>query len=208
MLPLLAALAVDPSPLTRRVIADNTAFVVRGLRVDDSAALTAFLAGLSDTSRRYWHGHTDHDTAAADWIEGIGRYDKLRLVTHEEHQPHHLDGVVDLSFALPEHAEGGRYARYGITLDPDRTVRFGPCVADAWQGRGLAAQLLEPTWDAVRMFHRDHVILFGGVHADNRRARRFYGRHGFVEAGASANGDGEIIDMMLRLPPRSRRRTS
>lgn len=200
MLSLLASLAVDPTPLTRRVIVAETPFVVRALRDDDADALTSFLAGLSRTSRRFWHGEAEPADAATAWIEAIGRYDKLRLVAHRPDRIAHLSGVVDLSFSLPVEAELSRYAGYGIALHEERTVRFGPCVADAWQGRGLASRLLPPTWDAVHLFDRDCVVLFGGVHADNHRARRFYQRHGFVEVGAFTNADGDSIDMMLQLP--------
>ncbi|MEV6300664.1 GNAT family N-acetyltransferase [Actinoplanes sp. NPDC051861] len=177
----------------------GTPLAVRALRDDDGVALTSFLSGLSPTSTRFWHGATSAADAAADWIEAIGRYDKLRLVAHHPDRPAEFAGVVDLSFSLPVEAELSRYAGYGITLDENRTVRFGPCVADAWQGRGLAAHLLPPAWDAARLFGRDCVVLFGGVHADNHRARRFYQRHGFTEVGAFSNTDGDCIDMMRHL---------
>jgi hypothetical protein len=59
MLSLLASLAVDPTPLIQRVIIAETPFVVRALRDDDADALTSFLAGLSGTSRRFWHGEAE-----------------------------------------------------------------------------------------------------------------------------------------------------
>ncbi|MEV4754348.1 GNAT family N-acetyltransferase [Micromonospora sp. NPDC049559] len=198
-MPSIAALAADPSPLTREVVLADTRFVVRALRAGDAVALTAFLAGLSHTSRRFWHRDVEPAAAALDWIDAIGRHDKLRLVAHRAHRTDPLAGVVDLSFSLPAEAELSRYAGYGIALDPERTVRFGPCVADAWQGRGLAAALLPPAWDAVRLLAHDRVVLFGGVRAANHRARRFYLRHGFVEVGGFTNGDGDGIDMMLDL---------
>jgi GNAT superfamily N-acetyltransferase len=198
----LAALAADPAPLTRHVTAAETPFVVRALCDDDADALVSFLAGLSATSRRFWHGEADPAESAADWIDAIGRYDKLRLVAHHPDRPGHLDGLVDLSFSLPAEAELSRYAGYGIVLHEESTVRFGPCVADAWQGSGLAARLLSPTWEAVRLVDRgrDCVVLFGGVHAENHRARRFYRRHGFAEVGAFTNADGDCVDMMRHLP--------
>jgi GNAT superfamily N-acetyltransferase len=191
----LAELAADPSALAREISVDGVPLVVRGLRADDGAALTAFLAGLSEVSRRFWHGDVDDADEAAGWIEAIGRYDKLRLVAHEPGRADRLAGVVDLSFSLPEGYEITRFAAYGIALDEDRTARFGPCVANDWQGRGLAAALLPPAWDAIRLLGRDRVVLFGGVHAGNHRARRFYARHGFVETGET---DG-IVDMMRDL---------
>ena len=175
-------------------------FTVRGLVTTDRAALTAFLAGLSTTSRRFWHRDTDPADAAADWIDAIGRSDKLRLVAHPAGAPD-LAGVVDLSFSLPDGYEITRYARYGITLDPARTARFGPCVADDWQGLGLAPALLPPTWDAVRLLGRDRVVLFGGVQTANQRALRFYLRAGFAAVGTFTGEDGDGVDMMLELPP-------
>jgi ribosomal protein S18 acetylase RimI-like enzyme len=191
----LAELAADPSPLSREVVVDGVPLVVRGLRAEDMEALTGFLAGLSDESRRFWHGDADDAEEAAGWIEAIGRYDKLRLIAHEPGHGDRLAGVVDLSFSLPEGFEITRFAGYGIELDEKRTARFGPCVADAWQGRGLAAALLPAAWDAIRLLGRDRVVLFGGVHAANHRARRFYARHGFVETGFF---DGSV-DMMRDL---------
>ncbi|WP_433789302.1 N-acetyltransferase family protein [Actinoplanes sp. CA-252034] len=177
----IAALAADPSPLTRTITVDGAGLTVRALLPGDGSALVAFLAGLSSTSRRFWHGDTSHEAAAADWIEAIGRYDKVRLVAVDGED---LAGVVDLSLSLPEGFEITRYAAHGIHLDEERTARFGPCVADAWQGRGLADALIPPAWDAIRLLGRDVVVLFGGVHEDNARARRFYRRHGFTEVGA------------------------
>lgn len=195
MLPELVALAADPSPLSREVVAGGIPFFVRALRPGDTPALTAFLAGLSPASRRFWHDTDDHAAVAAEWVSAIGRYDKLRLVAHEPAGPAALAGVIDLSFSLPEGQEITRFAAHGLALDPARTVRFGPCVADGWQGRGLAAALLPPAWHAARLLSRDQVVLYGGVHADNHRARRFYRRHGFVDVGTT----GECVDMMLTL---------
>lgn len=190
----IAGLAADPSPLTAPLVVAGTAVTLRALLPADTAALTAFLAGLSDTSRAYWHGDVDAAEQAAEWVDAIGRHDKLRLVA--TCGPTEIVGMVDLSFCVPDHAELGRYAGYGVALDPDRTVRFGPCVADAWQGTGLAAAMLPPAWDAVRLLGRDRVVLYGGVAAANARARRFYRRHGFVEVGEFPDG----VDMMMRAP--------
>jgi ribosomal protein S18 acetylase RimI-like enzyme len=195
----IADLAVDPGPLTRRLTVGGEPFVLRALLPSDTAAMTGFLAGLSETSRGFWHGDVDAADQAAQWAEAIGRYDKLRLVVHREGDPERLEGMVDLSFCVPDFAELSRYAGYGIALDPERTARFGPCVADARRGSGLAAALLPPTWDAVCLLGRDRVVLYGGVHAGNVRARRFYRRHGFVDVGTFDGGAG--IDMMLDIAP-------
>ncbi|GAA0899309.1 hypothetical protein GCM10009558_088950 [Virgisporangium aurantiacum] len=196
----IAGLAADPEPLTRRLTVAGTAFTFRALVAGDAAAMAAFLAGPGDPARGFWHGDADPHAQAAEWTDAIGRYDKLRLVVHEPDRPDRLDGMVDLSFSLPDGYEITRYARHGIALDPDRTVRFGPCVADARRGGGLAAALLPPTWDVVRMLGCHRVVLYGGVHAENGRAQRFYRRHGFVDVGPFVDDTGtDGIDMMLDL---------
>jgi ribosomal protein S18 acetylase RimI-like enzyme len=198
----IASLAADPDPLTRRLTVAGTAFTFRALMAGDAAAMAAFLAGLGEPSREFWHGVADPGEQAAEWVDAIGRYDKLRLVVHQADRPDRLDGMVDLSFSLPDGYEISRYARHGIALDPDRTVRFGLCVADARQGAGLAAALLPPTWDAVRMLGCDRVVLYGGVHAANVRAQRFYRRHGFVDVGPFVDDSGtDGLDMMLAGTP-------
>jgi GNAT superfamily N-acetyltransferase len=196
----IASLAADPESLTRRLTVAGAAYTFRALAAGDGAAMAAFLAGLNERSREFWHGAADPHLQAAEWVEAIGRYDKLRLVAHEADRPGRLDGMVDLSFSLPDGYEISRYARLGIALDPQRTVRFGLCVADARQGTGLAAALLPPTWDAVRMLGCDRVVLYGGVHAANVRAQRFYRRHGFVDVGPFVDDSGtDGIDMILDL---------
>lgn len=159
----IAGLAADPAPLTRRLVVGGEPFVLRALLPSDTAAMMALLANLSDTSRGFWHGDVDAADQAAEWAEAIGRYDKLRLVAHREDARGRLDGMVDLSFCVPDFAELARYAGYGITLDPLRTARFGPCVSDARRGSGLAAAMLPPTWDAVRLLGCDRVSCCTGV---------------------------------------------
>jgi GNAT superfamily N-acetyltransferase len=193
--PTIATLAADPAPLTRPLTVAGTEFTFRALMAGDAAALAAFLAGLGDASREFWHGDADPVEQAAEWVGAIGRYDKLRLVVHRPGRPDRLDGMVDLSFSLPEGYEITRYARHGIALDPERTARFGPCVADARQGSGLAAALLPPTWDVVRLLGCDRVVLYGGVHAENVRAQRFYRRHGFVDVGPFDGGTDMMLDL-------------
>lgn len=196
----LAALAAEPAPLTRQLAVASAQFIFRAFHAHDASALRSFLAGLSDSGRRFWHGDADPADEAAGWVAAIGRYDKLRLVAHRADRTGELDAIVDLSFALPATAELSRYAAYGFPLDPARTVRFGICLADRWHGSGLATAMLAPTWDAVRFVGSDRAVLFGGVHAENHRARRFYRRNGFVEVGTFIAAGVESVDMALDLP--------
>lgn len=83
-------------------------------------------------------------------------------------------------------------------------VRLGPgflhvasiAVAPAWRGRGIGSALLRAACAAGAGTERALLE----VRASNRAARRFYARHGFVEAGLRPRGypDGEAAVEMAR----------
>lgn len=54
-------------------------------------------------------------------------------------------------------------------------------VLKPWQGAGVAAALMEWALEEARAYGADDVLL--SVWAENERAKRFYGRYGFVEVG-------------------------
>ena len=170
--------------------------VIRPLTAEDEAALAAFFAGLSPHTRRFSNYTGDAGSMARELCEVIARYDKLRMVAAGD------SGVVALfEFSLsilPSDIE--RFCSYGIDLDGETDVRFGPCVADTYQDRGLGSRLLSFMWDIARRFGQRRVILWGGVHADNARAIRFYQKNGFCLVGRFRNDDGiECWDALCAL---------
>lgn len=72
-------------------------------------------------------------------------------------------------------------------------------LADSAKGTGVAAALMEWTIERARLSGAGAVIL--SVYVDNHRARRFYERYGFVDAGRYAFmvGAHEDEDRMMRL---------
>ena len=165
---------------------------LRPLRHDDVGRLADFYESLSSATRRFWLIDSFDERMAAEHCAAIGRYDKLRLVAEDE--TGRIDGLFEFSFDLPT-ADIERFATYGITLRGDTDVRFGPCMRDAVQGTGVAQLLLEPALDCARRVGRSRVLLWGGVHENNLRARRFYERNGFAVVGAGAG----TLDMMRGL---------
>lgn len=89
-----------------------------------------------------------------------------------------------------------RYAGYGFTVDSRIDATLAPSVADAWQGRGVAGEMM----DRIKAYAREHgkrrIFLWGGVQADNARAIAFYKKHGFIELGRFHH-NGDNIDMVL-----------
>ena len=103
--------------------------------------------------------------------------------------------LVEFSFGLTA-ADLQRFATYGVSLSPDTACRWGLCVADEWQGRGVGKALASASFEIARRFGRESLILWGGVHAANANAVQYYHTVGFTEVGRFTNDDGvACIDM-------------
>lgn len=170
---------------------------LRPLEPGDREALARFYEGLAEETRRFYDVHGDTAALAAERCEAIGRYDKVRLVL--EMEDGEIGGLFELSLDLVKD-ELRRYRDHGIPLKQGRHVRYGLCLADSLQGRGIASKLQPLVEDVARLFGVRRIILLGGVHEDNERAVASYRRVGFREAGRFVNPDGvPCLDMILEL---------
>ena len=129
--------------------------------------------------------------------EGINRYDKLRLILVEASE--RIVALLEFSFDITE-SDIGRYVAHGLPLDPATDCRFALCVTDERQNRGIGSLLLPFAVGIACRFGRRRMILWGGVHEENRGALRYYTKNGFQEAGRFVNQDGVAsIDMYVLL---------
>lgn len=169
--------------------------VLSPLRPSEEAALASFFDGLSSRTKQFY-SVTDPLTEARDRCSAIARYDKLRLLLREGGL---VVALVEFSFDLVT-TDIDRFVRYGVTLHPGRDCRWGLCVSDEWQGRGVGKALAAPSFDLARRFGRDRVILWGGVQVANVAAVRYYGKGGFTAIGQFTNAAGiDSIDMLRTL---------
>jgi RimJ/RimL family protein N-acetyltransferase len=194
----LARVAAQPSLLTWQVaLPSGEPVVLRPLMSGDAPALAAFLAGLSPQTRHFWHLNS-YDLAQAQALcDAIARYDKLRFVVERSRdQGAGIIGLMEFSFDLTD-GDQRRYAGYGIELVAGRDCRFGPCLADSYQGTGAGVVLFPPMVEVARRFAQERIILWGGVLAANQRAIRFYERVGFRHAGSFVDAGGDPCEDML-----------
>jgi GNAT superfamily N-acetyltransferase len=197
----LAEVATEPAKLWYDVPLRNGALVLyRPLVAEDVDDLAAFLEALSPATRQWWHRESYDRATAEELCTAIAQYDKLRMVAVDPRRPE--DGLLALfeySFDIPM-GDQFRFGLYGLTLDPARDCRFGPCVRDDHQGRGLGSVLMPATFDIGRRFGKQRVLLWGGVYADNHPAVAFYLKHGFEEIGRFCSLDDRVsLDMMRDL---------
>jgi GNAT superfamily N-acetyltransferase len=167
------------------------------LTKNDIDGLAQFLHSLSSETRFFWQRDGYDQNAALEMTQAIARYDKLRLIAVPPATPSRILALTEFSFDLPGE-DLRRFVSYGYPADATTDCRFGPCVRDECQGRGLATLLLPPTLDTARRFGQKRIFLWGGVLQSNRRAIRFYQRAGFIEIGRFVNRDGNpCLDMIL-----------
>lgn len=107
-------------------------------------------------------------------------------------------GDPGLTFRLAE-ADGKlvAFAKMGtITLpveaDPEATELRQLYILQPWQGRGIAAELMEWALAEARAQGARRVYL--SVYVDNHRARRLYERYGFTFVGPYAFRVGNHVD--------------
>lgn len=110
-------------------------------------------------------------------------------------------GLLEFSLALTP-ADISRYQAAGIRLTETTDCRFGPTLADDYQGRGVGTLAFPVVTEVARLLGRTRIILWGGVRADNPRAIRYYEKNGFQPVGFFTGADGSLsLDMMLDLHP-------
>jgi GNAT superfamily N-acetyltransferase len=116
--------------------------------------------------------------------------------------------LADPAFAFRLAEEDGRSAGF-VKLGPTTLPHVAPgpaielrqfYILAPWQGRGLAAELMD--WTLAEAKRRGAETLYLSVFVDNHRARRFYERYGFEYCGPYAFmvGNHADEDMVLRLP--------
>lgn len=145
--------------------------LLRPVHPADRDAMRRFVQGLSAASRRLrFHGGVSADSD--------------RLLT----QLTQVDGRCHIAFVAVLACDDGdlivgeaRCVR-DTAARPEGPAEFAIAVADAWQGRGLARQLLRALLAAAAQAGIDSVV--GDVLADNGRMAAFMQREGFVLADA------------------------
>ena len=126
----LADALTDPgtTPEVPGFLSGGRFYPVRTLTADDSAMLHQFLQhGLSDQSRlyRFCTATPQVPVSAADWLARRDGRDRVALIACAPEDPATIAGMVEYALGGPS---------------PDPEVAFA--VADAYQGRGIATQLL------------------------------------------------------------------
>jgi acetyltransferase len=179
-------MAIHPYPSAlevKIVLAGGVAATVRPIRPEDAAIERAFVHGLSEQSKflRFMFGLKDLTPAMLSRFTQIDYDREIALI------------------AVIDSAEGEKQigvARYTTLLD-EESCEFAIVVADDWQGKGLARQLLSRLADVAR--ERGLRTMCGVTLRENVRMLELSRSLGFETR--TDREDPELVQMTLALRP-------
>jgi acetyltransferase len=161
-----AHMPIHPFPThlaTQLVVKDGRTVRVRPIRPEDAAAEAEFVKNLSLQARyfRFMLGLNELTPELLNRFTQIDYHRELALVAFAD--------------------EGGREVEIGVArykLQPDgTTVEYAIVVADAWQGQGLAKQLMQLLIAEAKV--RGHQLMVGEILSQNTGVRHLMTSLGF-----------------------------
>ena len=171
-----------PQHLVREhALSDGTHVSVRPIRAADSGMEQDFIRHLSDDSRHFRFMASLRELPA----------EKLKAFTQIDYDRHMA--LVATMVMQGEEVEIG-VARYFAT-ETEGVCEFAIVVADAWQGRGVAALLMLALEDAAR--ECGFKTMEGIVLSSNQKMLRFARKLGFARHSNPGESDTVYIELQL-----------
>lgn len=196
-----AAIVANPALLSCTLsLPTGEELSARVLLASDGERLGRYFAGLSQAIRGVYGPHPLTYEEGLKLCAAIDCAETLRFVA--------LAGEQIVAYFIlvlcSRESDEGRYAGYGAPLDASLTCTLAPSVADAWLERGLGSALFPHVHRVARRLGFAHMVLMGGVRADNPRAVHFYEKFGFRRVGDFWAGNTNNYDMVLDLAEEAR----
>lgn len=177
--------------ITTIIAKDGTKSKFRQLAQDDGLALSEFFNKLSRQTLSLFAPHPLTSEFATELCANLLIQNTPRFVLA---CGENIIGYFILQAQMSAH-EALRYEQQGIVLKAGEDLLFAPCIADLFQNKGFASQvmvmLINHYQSRVRSF-----VLMGGTQETNFLGRHFYQKHGFKEYGGYQT-DIYNIDMRL-----------
>ena len=170
-------------------------YVLRPLTAEDAAPLSAFFSGLSKATLGRFAPHP----ITYEHVESL-------CASRTSDSPNEYWIIVSragtivgycLLLQTRSSAELTRMREAGVDVGESRWLRFAPCLAEDYRGRGLAEALMAPLFQVARAEGVAGLVLMGGVQVDNAAALNFYQKHHFAPAGRFHWQKKDNIDMYL-----------
>lgn len=186
----------NPNLLTYEIAWNNEILILRPLEETDAESLATFFEGLSEDTRDKYYLDDFTIKKAKEFCESIAVYDKLRFILVRSNR---VIGIFEYSQDIPQ-SDNDRLNAYNLNYNEDLMCRFGPCLADEYQGKGIASIIFPYIKDIASKTGHTSILLWGGVLKRNDKAINYYKAKGFKLLGEFTAPDNEqCLDMVLEL---------
>lgn len=172
-------------------------FLFRNLGSSDAEKLGSFFESLSEATRSKYGPHLLTKEHASFLCKTLGNDNVTRFIILNRSE---IVGYFILDFNYYEH-ESARYCTHGIELNSKLDPVFAPCIADAYQNKGIASGAMKILINYAKSINLRSIVLMGGTQEPNLLAQGFYKNFGFKEYSRFYTDYNHLnnIDMMLTL---------
>ena len=174
---------------------------LRLLNPADAESFGEFLDGLGPQSRNMFGPHPLNSDEAAGLCASMDDADVIRLVLETSG-----NRIIGYFIVFPAVNSGTikRFADAGIPLSEETDCTFAPCLADDFQGMGIATLAMKYIIEIMQNLGFKRMVLSGGTQALNAKGRAFYAKVGFKTVKmfvthSDTRGRIENYDMILDL---------
>ncbi|MCG6960554.1 GNAT family N-acetyltransferase [bacterium BMS3Abin03] len=164
----------------------------REISKNDGETLGEFFSELSDETRSRFAPHPLTTEYADKLCLNLSDDTAERFVLYFQGN---IVGYFILDNEMSSH-EQKRYQPFGINLESKKDVLFAPCIADEFQNKGLASNVMSILIEHAKEKQVRSIVLLGGTQETNTLARAFYKKFGFKEFGGYQT---EIYNIDMRL---------
>lgn len=177
------------------VLRNGIAINIRLLQNTDVQNLFNYLSSLSaETKSRFGPHPFDRET-----IEQIcnNTGDVMRYIAINE-----LTGDIVAYMLFKQgmiYWDDKRYAERNQHFNYSTTVTYAPSVADTYQSSGLGSLMYNRIEKELKEKGIQHIVLWGGVQATNKRAVNFYKKFGYQLYGSFWHDGKDNLDMVKEL---------
>lgn len=153
-------------------------YSVSKVDVDLLSRLHRFLISLSHETKSYFAPHAfDEETLLALFNDS-----QYQMFVSLDSLQENITGYFVLRRGYFDY-ELERFSGYNCTIDIERDWQVAPVIGDQYQSIGMGALVFTYVLDALKDMDIHQLVLWGGVQANNTRARKFYEKFGFKKVG-------------------------
>jgi len=171
---------------------NNKDIFIRQISGEDFHALNIYLNELSDDTKKRFGPHYYDVDSLNKFYSTPGH---IGIIAEEpEHRKIVAYSIIKMGYVVHDKP---RLESLGLYASNEAVCTFAPSVADEWQSVGIGDLMLSYIHSILIQQDINHIILWGGVQADNQKAINYYLKNGFKILG-EFEYHGRNYDMVFK----------